>query len=268
MRDAIAWSYDLLSPECQALFHHLAIFVGGFTLDAAAAVVDGPTATDVDVLSGVESLLDQSLIHPNRDWGGEMTASRASTCWRPCASSGWSALKPVGWRRQLEIATPSTSSGLRRRSSRNCLGGANARASLCSRQNWPTCVRALVWLGERERAEPALRLAGALKRFWYLRGRYGEGRAHLEAALALPGEVDLSIRAKALAGACELADWQGDYALAVALGRRSRDDLASAGRPARFGERPAGREYRPDPGRHRAGRSPWDGVPRPVPVPR
>ena len=65
---AIAWSYDLLSPECQALFHHLAIFVGGFTLDAAVAVVDGPTATDVDVLSGVESLLDQSLIHPNRDW--------------------------------------------------------------------------------------------------------------------------------------------------------------------------------------------------------
>ena len=79
----------------------------------------------------------------------------------------------------------------------------------------------MVWLGERERAEPALRLAGALKRFWYLRGRYGEGRAHLEAALALPGEVDLSIRAKALAGACELADWQGDYALAVALGEEA-----------------------------------------------
>ena len=55
---------------------------------------------------------------------------------------------------------------------------------------------ALVWLGERERAEPALRLAGALKRFWYLRGRYGEGRAHLEAALAPPGEVDLSLGQK------------------------------------------------------------------------
>ena len=181
-----------------------------------------------------------------------MTASRASTCWRPCASSGWSALKPVGWRRQFEIATPSTSSGLWRRSSRNCQGGANARASLCSRQNWPTGVRALVWLGEWDAPSPP---AGALKRFWYLRGRYGEGRAHLEAALALPGEVDLSIRAKALAGACELADWQGDYALAVALGEAVTIWRALGDRRV-FGERAAGREYRPDPGRH-PGRSPW-----------
>src|SRR6185436_91201 len=59
MRDTIAWSYELLPPEEQLLFRHLAVFIGGFTLEAAEAVID---PSGIAVLEGVGSLIDKSLL--------------------------------------------------------------------------------------------------------------------------------------------------------------------------------------------------------------
>ena len=77
MRDTIAWSYDLLTADDQALFCRLAVFVGGFSLEAAeavsrqAAAAVGRTVTAVCrprpadfVLDGIASLVDQSLVRP------------------------------------------------------------------------------------------------------------------------------------------------------------------------------------------------------------
>jgi predicted ATPase len=60
MRDTIAWSYDLLTPEDQFLFRRMAVFTGGFTLEAAEAVVGD--ADPVRTLDGVASLADKSLL--------------------------------------------------------------------------------------------------------------------------------------------------------------------------------------------------------------
>ena len=59
MREAIAWSHDLLSPHEQVLLRRLAVFVGGFTLEAAQSVCgEGETA----IVEGVASLVDKSLL--------------------------------------------------------------------------------------------------------------------------------------------------------------------------------------------------------------
>jgi predicted ATPase len=58
LRNAIAWSYDLLSAEDQALFRRLAIFAGGWTLAAAEAVA----GAEIDVVQGLSALVASSLV--------------------------------------------------------------------------------------------------------------------------------------------------------------------------------------------------------------
>ncbi len=85
MRDAIAWSYELLGVETARVFRRLGIFVGGFDLDAAASVVDEEPAATADHL---EALLDQSLVwrqertrrhRPVRDAGDDPRIRPGST---------------------------------------------------------------------------------------------------------------------------------------------------------------------------------------------
>jgi len=64
LRATIAWSYDLLAPAERALFRRLAIFAGGFTLEAAEALAAAAPALEGDVLEGLDALVGQSLLQP------------------------------------------------------------------------------------------------------------------------------------------------------------------------------------------------------------
>ncbi len=85
MRDAIGWSHDLLSQDEQALFRCLAVFVGGFTLEAAEAVA---ADEGIDVLEGVSRWWPRAWCGTRKDRAG----SRATSCWRRSGSLAWS-----GW---------------------------------------------------------------------------------------------------------------------------------------------------------------------------
>ena len=71
LRGAIAWSYELLAPADQALYRRLAVFSGGATLEAIEQVMVGESDDlDVlDVLDGIERLVDHSLLRQDEDAG-------------------------------------------------------------------------------------------------------------------------------------------------------------------------------------------------------
>ena len=75
MRQAIAWSYGLLSPREQALFRRLSVFAGGFDMEAAAAVVGsvGEDSSTPFILDDIAALADQSLLVRSRSIGSRAT---------------------------------------------------------------------------------------------------------------------------------------------------------------------------------------------------
>src|SRR5439155_18104199 len=71
LRAAIDWSYDLLSPAEQKLFRRLSAFVGGCTLEGVEAVCDTKGDLDLDLLDGMASMVDKSLVQQVEQANGE-----------------------------------------------------------------------------------------------------------------------------------------------------------------------------------------------------
>jgi predicted ATPase len=63
LRNTIEWSYNLLSAGEQRLFNRLSIFVSGHTLEAAEQVCNASALSEADVLEGMGSLIDKSLVY-------------------------------------------------------------------------------------------------------------------------------------------------------------------------------------------------------------
>ena len=222
MRDAVAWSHDLLAPEEQALFRSLAAFAGGFTLEAAEQVAGGgenAAPTPLDVLRGVGALVDKSLLGRGAGSGGEPRFGMLETV-REFALE------------QLEGSGEEAAT--RERHAAWCLDLAERSApALMSRTDFVWWLNrleaeldnlraALAWLEETADAAALLRLAGALWPFCYFRSHLTEGRAWLGRALAKSpptGGPDALAAAhgNALVGAGMLAHYQGDDEQAVPL---------------------------------------------------
>jgi len=217
LREAIAWSYDLLSDAERRLHARLSVFMGGCTVDAAERVTDPEDELGIDVLEGIASLVDRSLLSQSEDDEGEPRFAMLATI-REFAREH---LREAGEEDDL----------LRRHALEFARFAEEADEGLRSGDQ-------LLWFGRLEREhdnlraaldsslasgddETALRLGGALGWFWYAHGHALEGCARLTDLLARTQSAPDELRARPMYGLGVLLDQRGEPERAAELVERS-----------------------------------------------
>ena len=188
LRGAIAWSYDLLDADEQALFGRLAIFVGGCTLEAVESVCAAEGELGIEAMEGLASLIDKSLVQQAEGADAEPRYTMLETI-REYALD------------RLEAS--GQAEALQRRHAAFFLALAETAEPQLMRGQRQACLQRLEAEHDNLRAaltrslanqngdETAVRLAGALGWFWCLRGYFGEGYAWYSRVLAQVGPAGI-----------------------------------------------------------------------------
>jgi predicted ATPase len=218
LRQTIDWSYDLLNEPEQKLFRRLSVFVGGCTLEAVESVCDTKRDLGLDVLDGMSSMVDKSLVRQVEQTDGEPRFTMLETI-REYALE--------------KMALCGEKDSTKRTHAAYCLVLAEEGASESTgsdQSGWLNRFEiehdnfraALDWLTETEHAEWGLRLGIALFRFWDMREHLTEGRERLGRLLRLQSAAaHANSRVRTLFAAGVLASEQGDYAHSDSLIRES-----------------------------------------------
>ncbi len=224
LRNTLAWSYDLLDAQEQRLFRRLSVFVGGCTLEAVEGLYMAFGEMPTDVLDGMATLLDKSLLQQTEQEGEEPRLVMLETI----REYGLEALAESG---EMESTRQAHATYFLRLSERAELelGGPQQAAWLEQLEREHDNLRAaLQWTLEPagdekagQRSETALRLGGALYMFWWTHGHWSEGRTFLERALATSEGIPASVQAKALYAAASLSFIQSHYERSEALSSES-----------------------------------------------
>ncbi len=192
------------------LFRWLSVFAGGWTLEAAEEVCSGDGVDQDDVLEVLSELVDKSLVVVE---AGEERVPR------------FRMLEPVRQYSQERLQESGTAEQVRERHARYCLALAQEAEPELEGEDqtqWMDRLEAehdnlraaLSWALEGGEADLGLRIAGALRLFWVMRGHYSEARRWYEEGLKKGDSAPPSVRANALFGAGFFAVSLGDPELA------------------------------------------------------
>ena len=226
LRQAIKWSYDLLTAPEQKLFRRLSGFAGGCTLEAAEAVCNTTEDLGVEVLDGVTALVDNSMLAQRvseereprfvmletfREYGREQLIAHDEDVATARAHAAY--MLVLAEEEHLEMAPDERENWLR------CCD--------VEHDNFRAATQYLISTGD---VEWALRLGAAMFRFWEQRDHLTEGRETLARILAMPGAAARTrARARVIYCAGVLADIQADIDFAEAKGREAYDIYREVG---------------------------------------
>jgi predicted ATPase/DNA-binding CsgD family transcriptional regulator len=209
MRDAIAWSYDLLDPYAQQFFRALSVFRGGFFLSAAERLGSAiGYADDVAIIDALTALVEHSLVQTVPGSAGRPRYAMFETV----REFGWERLQALDEGQHLEAAHAALTLASAEAAAPELYGAAQGIWLDALELDQPNLRAALSWAVEHDPGI-ALRLSGALLRFWPIRGYLGEGRAWLERALAASSD-NPALPVETASGLVALAwihYWQGDF---------------------------------------------------------
>ena len=209
LKATLDWSYDLLSDKEQRSLRRLAVFAGGFFLEAAEVICAGEDIEHGEVLDLLTALIDKSLVIVDKPQGSEPR---------------YRLLEPIRQYSAERLQSSGEETIVRKRHRDWYLAlarGANSKLFGPEQPLWVERLEtehdnlraAIAWsLQEPDEIEPGMQLADALYLFWQLRGFFSEGRRWLETMLSRDSKATTFLRARALSGTGFMTIHMGDFA--------------------------------------------------------
>lgn len=215
LQASVAWSHTLCSETQQILFRRLAVFVSGFTLEAAEAVCDGAPLNSFAILDLLDQLIDQSIVavddaRPERRFN-LLETIRAFAMDRLDESGEGDSVRDRHLMYFCQLAN-SADGGI--------FGPSGLTWLPRLEDEYPNFLAALEWARSRGQTEALLRLATSLALFWEMRGRFMDGSIWLDHALELgvQGIVEPdALLIRALWARAHLAIYAADFGTALAI---------------------------------------------------
>lgn len=206
MRGAIEWSYDLLGENEQIFFRRLAVFAGGFTIDAAERVVSIGETSNIDVLNAITSLVENSLLVQTETASGE-ARFRLLEIVREYALE---VLETSGENELLRKNHAAFFLAETQKAEHEIFGEQGKKWLERFEAEHDNLRSALDWSIVND-AETAANMAGILRTFWILNNHLTEGRKWLETIINCCADtISIDARIKLLSGLGHTAGYQGD----------------------------------------------------------
>ena len=237
LRGAVAWSFDLLDAAEQRLFARLGVFASGCTAESALVVVDPEGDLGLDLVEGLESLTDKSLLRFATPADGDAPASGEPRFgMHPLLREfALERLAESGDRPAVEERFVAECVRIAEREGAVMLAAGGETAAAVLDREEPNLRAAIEWSLSTDSPAAGLRIIGATWRWFQARGQLRDVRATLGALLDRAADVEPRVRIAALAAAGGIAYWMRDFAAArtayeerLALAEEAADPILAA----------------------------------------